>query len=67
MQTLSEFFPLKWMAQSMRSVFLPEGAEIYEVSGSWQHPQTAAVLGIWLVLGLVLGVRLFRWRRRGDG
>lgn len=67
MQQVASVFPLKWMAQGMRSVFLPAGAEAFEVSGSWQHGATAAVLGAWLVLGLVVGVRTFRWRRRDDG
>ncbi|MDM8085743.1 ABC transporter permease [Cellulomonas cellasea] len=67
MQQVASVFPLKWMAQGMRSVFLPAGAESFEVSGSWQHGATAAVLGAWLVSGLVVGVRTFRWRRRDDG
>ncbi|MFI2754363.1 ABC transporter permease [Cellulomonas sp. P22] len=67
MQQVASVFPLKWMAQGMRSVFLPEQAEGFEVSGSWQHGATAAVLGAWLVIGLVVGVRTFRWRRRDDG
>lgn len=67
MQRIAEVFPLKWLAQGMRSVFLPEGAQTQEVSGSWQHGATLAVLGAWLVVGLVVGVRTFRWRRRDDG
>ncbi|WP_448058996.1 ABC transporter permease [Cellulomonas hominis] len=67
MQNLASVFPLKWMAQGMRSVFLPEGsAETFEVSGSWQHGATAVVLLVWLVAGLVVGVRFFRWQRRDD-
>ncbi|WP_203753322.1 ABC transporter permease [Cellulomonas chitinilytica] len=67
MQNLASVFPLKWMAQGMRSVFLPPSAESWEVSGSWQHGATAAVLGAWLVVGLVVGTRTFRWMRRDDG
>lgn len=67
MQRFSEVFPLKWMAQGMRSVFLPDGAEAAEVSGSWQHGPTAVILGAWLILGLVVTLRTFRWRRRDDG
>ncbi|MGH8939337.1 MAG: ABC transporter permease, partial [Actinomycetes bacterium] len=37
MQRVADVFPLKWMAQGMRSVFLPPGMEADEVSGSWQH------------------------------
>ena len=67
MQRVAEVFPLKWMAQGMRSVFLPPEAAAWEASGSWQHPATAAILGAWLILGLIVGVRTFRWRRRDDG
>ncbi|QAY70064.1 ABC transporter permease [Xylanimonas protaetiae] len=67
MQTVASVFPLKWTAQGMRSVFLPDEARLLEVSGSWQHGLTAAILVAWLVVGLVVGVRTFRWRRRDDG
>lgn len=67
MQQVASVFPLKWMAQGMRSVFLPDEAAALEPSGSWQHGATAAVLLAWLVVGLVVGVRTFRWRRRDDG
>ena len=67
MQQLASVFPLKWMAQGMRSVFLPDEAAALEPSGTWQHGATCAVLTAWLVVGLVVGVRTFRWRRRDDG
>jgi ABC-2 type transport system permease protein len=67
MRNVASVFPLKWMAQGMRSVFLPPSAESWEVSGSWQHGATAAVLLAWAVAALVVGVRTFRWQRRDDG
>ena len=67
MQRFAEVFPLKWLAQGMRSVFLPDSAQAAEVSGSWQHGPTAVILVAWLILGLVVCVRTFRWRRRDDG
>lgn len=67
MQQVASVFPLKWMAQGMRSVFLPDAAVVVEPAGTWQHGATAAVLAAWLVVGLVVGVRTFRWRRRDDG
>lgn len=67
MQQLASVFPLKWMAQGMRSVFLPDAAAVVEPTGTWQHGATAAVLAAWLVVGLIVGVRTFRWRRRDDG
>ena len=45
MQSAASVFPLKWMAQGMRSVFLPEGAVVAETSGSWQLGWVALVLG----------------------
>lgn len=67
MQDVSAVFPLKWMAQGMRSVFLPDQFQAQEVSGSWEHGATVLVITAYLVLGLVVGARTFRWRRRDDG
>ncbi len=67
MQTAASIFPLRWVAEGMRSVFLPDAAKELEITGTWQHPMTAAVLAAWLILGLVIGIRTFRWRRRDDG
>lgn len=67
MQRVAEVFPLKWMAQGVRSVFLPDSFESQEVSGSWQLGTIAIVLAVWCVVGLVLCLRTFRWRRRDDG
>lgn len=64
---LSSLFPLKWIAQGMRSVFLPEAFAAAEPSGTWQPGVTAAVLAAWLVVALVVGTRTFRWRRHDDG
>ncbi len=68
MVTVASFLPLKWTAQGMRSVFLPDSLASLEQAGSWEHPMTAAVLGGWCVLGLVLCLVTFRWtdRRAGD-
>lgn len=67
MQTIGSIFPLKWLAQGMRSVFLPASFEAQEASGSWQLPQTALILGLWTVIGLALALRTFRWQRRDAG
>jgi ABC-2 type transport system permease protein len=67
MQDLSSVFPLKWVAQGMRSALLPPQAVALEPGGSWMHEATAAVLVAWLTLGLAVSVRTFRWRRRDDG
>jgi len=67
LQRVAEVFPLKWLAQGMRSVFLEPRYEVAEVSGSWQHGATALILVAWLVVGFVFCLRTFRWSRRDDG
>ena len=42
MQKIAAIFPLKWLTQGMRSVFLPESFESREVSGSWQLPWSSS-------------------------
>ena len=68
MVDLASFFPLKWMAQGMRSVFLADTGWLQvEPSGSWQTTETALVLLTWLVAGLVLARLTFRWLPRRHG
>jgi ABC-2 type transport system permease protein len=64
MRNMASFFPLKWMAQGLRSVFLPEQAVRLEPAHSWEHGRIALVLGAWIVAGLVLCVSTFRWQSR---
>ena len=66
LQQVAAVFPLKWVAQGMRSVFYPSAMETQEVAGSWEHPLTALVLALWLVVGLVLSARTFSWFKRGS-
>jgi ABC-2 type transport system permease protein len=67
LQHIASFFPLKWMSQSLRSVFLPARAAILEPAHAWQNGQTALVLAAWIVGGLVLCLTTFRWRSSRDG
>ncbi|MBM7077224.1 MULTISPECIES: ABC transporter permease [Micromonospora] len=67
MQGIGALFPLKWMTQGMRSVFLPDSFAAHEVAGSWEHGRIALVLGGWCLVGLFVAVRTFRWRNRADG
>ena len=67
MRTVAEIFPLKWLAQGMRSVFLPDGFEVNEPGGSWQLGTGAIVLSVWLIVGLLVAQRVFRWTRRDAG
>jgi ABC-2 type transport system permease protein len=66
MQQIGALFPLKWLAQGMRSVFLPEQMAALEVTGTWETPKTAIVLLIWLVIGLAACRLVFRWTPRGS-
>jgi ABC-2 type transport system permease protein len=63
MQQVAALLPLKWLAQGMRSVFLPDEAATAEVAGSWEHGRIALVLAAWVIIGVVVCVRTFRWRR----
>jgi ABC-2 type transport system permease protein len=65
MQQVAAVFPLKWMTQGMRSVFLPAEAAAAEPSGSWGHDITALVLTGWVIVGALVCLRTFRWRRDG--
>jgi ABC-2 type transport system permease protein len=67
MRSVASVFPLKWLAQGMRSVFLPDGFEVNEPGGSWRLGAGAIVLTVWLVVGLIVAQRVFRWTRRDAG
>jgi ABC-2 type transport system permease protein len=67
MQGVGAAFPLKWLAQGMRSVFLPDWFASEEASGSWQLVPIALVLAAWIVVGLALCLKTFRWLRRDAG
>ncbi|HEV7183603.1 MAG: ABC transporter permease [Actinomycetales bacterium] len=64
LRNVASVFPLKWIAQGMRSVFLPAGFEAHEPGGSWQFGWMAVVLAIWLVVGLIACRLTFRWIRK---
>lgn len=64
--TLGSLFPLKWMAQGTRSVFLPDTLTQLEVAGAWEHGRIALVLGAWCIGGLILCLTTFRWRGRRE-
>lgn len=66
MQQIAAIFPLKWMTQAMRAVFLPEAAGAFEVAGSFELGRVALILALWCVVGFVLAVKLFRWSPRGS-
>ncbi|MFI6373018.1 ABC transporter permease [Streptomyces sp. NPDC050546] len=67
MLTVGALFPLKWMCQGLRGVFLPESAQVLEQAGSWELGRVALVLAAWCVGGLALCLLTFRWKDRREG
>ena len=63
MQQVAAIFPLKWMTQGARSVFLPDSFATREVAGNWETGRTFAIIAAWLVVGLIWAVRSFKWER----
>jgi ABC-2 type transport system permease protein len=64
LQDVAAVFPVKWLAQGLRSVFLPDALAAREPAGSWELGTVALVLGVWCVAGLVLCALTFRWQDR---
>lgn len=68
LEWIGQLTPVYWMGLGMRSALLPGEAVVVEVGASWRHVETAAVLGIWAVAGLLLApVVLRRMARRESG
>ena len=63
MQNFAAIFPLKWLTQGMRAVFLPESFAAQEVAGSWELGKIALFLGIWSIAGFFLALKTFRWEK----
>ncbi len=63
MQQFAAFFPLKWLTQGMRSVFLPESFATQEVAQSWELGRTGLILAIWLIAGLIVAIKTFNWSK----
>jgi ABC-2 type transport system permease protein len=61
MQQFAALFPLKWLTQGMRSVFLPESFATQEVAANWELGRTAIILIVWLIVGLFLAIKTFKW------
>jgi ABC-2 type transport system permease protein len=67
MQQVAAVFPLKWMCQGMRAVFLPDSFAALEPAASWELGRVALVLGAWCIGGLLLCLTTFRWTTKRDG
>ncbi|MEO7146463.1 MAG: ABC transporter permease, partial [Terrimesophilobacter sp.] len=64
LQNVASVFPLKWMAQGMRAVFLPESFAAAEQTGSWDLGWVAINMAVWFVVGLIATRMTFRWIRK---
>lgn len=68
LQAVGQTFPMYWLGLGMRSALLPEDAVVIEINESWRHVETAAVLGVWAVVGLLIApVVLRRMARHESG
>lgn len=67
MQQFAAVFPLKWVCQGLRSVFLPESFAAQEVANSFELGKAAVILVAWCVGGLILCLLTFRWTTKRDG
>ncbi|MFC9559822.1 ABC transporter permease [Agromyces sp. NPDC056965] len=68
LQWIAQVFPIYWLGLGMRASFLPDDAVVIEIGESWRQLETAAVLGAWAIVGLVLApIVLRRMARRESG
>jgi ABC-2 type transport system permease protein len=61
MQQFAALFPLKWLTQGMRSVFLPQSFAMKEPAHSWELGKMWIILLLWIVGGTFWAIRSFRW------
>jgi len=59
---VGDLFPLKWMAQGLRSVFLPDVMKYGEPHHSWELATGAIAMGAWVIFGAFVTWRTFKWR-----
>ncbi|MFY1623834.1 ABC transporter permease [Micromonospora sp. WMMD735] len=60
MQAVAQVFPVYWIGLGMRGALLPDTMAAVEIADSWRPLETAAVLGLWAVIGLVLAPAVLR-------
>jgi len=66
LEWIGQLTPIYWMGLGMRSALLPGEAVVVEVGQSWRHLETAGVLGLWAVAGLLLAPVVLRRRARRE-
>lgn len=63
MQQVAAIFPLKWLTQGMRQVFLPDSFASQEVAKNWETSRGLLINALWLIIGVLLAARTFKWDR----
>ncbi|MGW0469850.1 ABC transporter permease [Streptomyces coeruleorubidus] len=66
LQTVAQIFPVYWLGLGLRAALLPSEAVAAEIGASWQHLETAGVLGAWAVAGLLLAPSVLRRMARRE-
>ena len=66
LKLVASLFPLKWMVQGFRYVFLPDWVAVDDYGGDWHIERVALVLLAWTVGAFVLSLLFFRWERPGE-
>lgn len=66
LQGVAQLFPMYWLGLGMRSALLPAEAVAIEIDESWRHFETAAVLGVWSIVGLLLAPIVLRRAARHE-
>lgn len=67
LKVVASVFPLKWMVQGYRYVFLPEWVAQDDYGGGWRIEEVFVVLTAWFVVSFVLARIFFRWNRGQTG
>lgn len=66
LQAFASIFPLKWMVQGFRYVFLPDWVAVDDYGGQWNMDLVLLVLAAWLVVSFIAARLWFRWDRTGS-
>ncbi|MFF4633150.1 ABC transporter permease [Streptomyces griseorubiginosus] len=66
LQTVGQVFPVYWLGLGLRSALLPADAVAAEIGESWRRLETAGVLSVWAVAGLLLAPSVLRRMARRE-